>query len=169
MIKKTILEELAADCITDIRAGMDSTKTNASGKTSSELFSEVSDSSIVIYANRRGFANTEAGQNPGKRPKNFREIIQQWILDKGLSIAAMPYSPRYKGKRKFSSASERGLYYASGAIAWNNKTKGSRLYKSGGRNDVFSPAVERLFNRVTEAAADDIMMRIDAVFINTAI
>jgi len=168
-MKKTELEIYANDCIVDIQKGLADTKTNASGKTSSGLFSEVSDYGIVIYSNRGGFANTEAGQNPGKRPRNFREIIKQWILDKGISIAAMPYSPKYNGKKKFSSAKERGLHYASGAIAWSNKTKGSRLYKSGGRNDVFSPAVERLVNRVADAAAQDLGKQIDAIFINTAI
>jgi hypothetical protein len=169
MIKKATLEILAADCITDIRAGMASTKTNASGKTSKELFSEVTDYSIAIYANRKGFSNTEAGQNPGKRPKNFREIIRQWIIDKGISVSPMPYSPKFKGVRKFSSPKERGLYYAAGAIAHTNKKKGSRLYRTGGRSDVFSPAVERLFNRAADAAQDDILLKIDAIFINTAI
>ncbi len=168
-MKKTELETYANDCISDIQKGLADTKTNASRKTSSGLFSEVSDYGIVIYSNRRGFANVEAGQNPGKRPRNFREIIKQWILDKGLSIAAMPYSSKYNGKKKFSSAKERGLYYASGAIAWSNKIKGSRLYKSGGRRDVFSPAVEKLVNKAADAYANDISKQIDAIFINTEI
>lgn len=166
-MKKTDLEIFAADCIADIQKGLADTKTNASGKTSAGLFSVVSDYSIEIYSDRRGFANVEAGQNPGKRPRNFREIIKQWIIDKGISIAAMPYSPKYKGKKKFGSAKERGLYYAAGAMAWSNKTKGSRLYKSGGRNDVFSPAVEKLVNRVADAAAQDLGKQIDAIFIST--
>lgn len=168
-MKKKELEIYANDCIADIQKGMSDTKTNASGKTSKGLFSVVSDYSIEIYSDRRGFANVEAGQNPGKRPRNFRDIIKQWIIDKGISIAAMPYSPKYKGKKKFGSVKERGLYYAAGAIAWSNKTKGSRLYKKGGRNDVFSPAVERLVNRVADAAAQDLGKQIDAIFINTAI
>lgn len=167
MLKKEILEGFASDCISEIREGLESSGTNASGRTSSGLFSEVTDSSIIIYSNRRGFANVEAGQNPGKRPKNFREIIQQWILDKGISIAAMPYSPKYKGERKFGSGQDRGLYYAAGAIAWSNKKKGSRLYRDGGRGDVFSPAVEKLYNRVSDAAVTNLLGQIDAVFINS--
>lgn len=167
MLKKSELEILAKDCIKEMRTGLSSTKTNASGKTSKEIFSEVSDYELAIFSNRGGFANVEAGQSKGKRPKNFREIIKQWILDKGLSIAAMPYSPNYNGKKKFGSANERGLYYAAGAIAYKNKTKGSRLWNSGGRNDVFSPAVEKLVNRVTDAYADDILTQIEAIFINT--
>lgn len=166
-MKKTELETIANDCIADIRKGMADTKTNASGKTSAGLFSVVSDYSIEIYSDRRGFANVEAGQNPGKRPRNFRDIMKQWILDKGISIAAMPYSPKYKGKKKFGSAKERGLHYTAGAIAWSNKTKGSRLYKSGGRSDVFSPAVENLVNKVADLAAKDLSLKIDAIFIST--
>lgn len=173
-MKKTDLEIFANDCIADIRKGMLDTKTNASGKTSKGLFSVVSDYSIEIYSDRRGFANVEAGQNPGKRPRNFRDIIKQWILDKGLSIAAMPYKQTYinmMGRNaktlKFRTEHERGLHYAASAIAWSNKTKGSRLYKKGGRNDVFSPAIERLVNRVADAAAQDLSLKIDAIFIST--
>ena len=168
-MKKTELETLANDCIADIRKGLADTKTNASGKTSAGLFSVVSDYSIEIYSDRRGFANVEAGQSPGKRPRNFRDIMKQWIIDKGISIAAMPYSPKYRGKKKFGSAKERGMHYAAGAMAWSNKTKGSSLYRKGGRNDVFSPAVEKLVGRVADAYANDISKQIDAIFINTAI
>ena len=170
MPKTSTLSTLAKTCITEIQGAMDATKTNASGKTSGGLFSEVSDYQITILSNRGGFANVEAGQAKGKRPYNFRDIIKQWIIDKGISIAAMPYSPNYKGidgKFKFSNAKDRGLYYAAGAIAYNNAKKGSSLWRSGGRRDVFTPAVERLVDAVTEAYAMEINTRIESIFINS--
>ena len=167
MLKTSTLSTLAKTCITEIQGAMDATKTNASGKTSGGLFAEVSDYQITILSNRGGFANVEAGQAKGKRPYNFRDIIKQWILDKGISIAAMPYSPNYNGFKKFGSPQERGLYYAAGAIAYANMTKGSSLWRSGGRRDVFTPAVERLVDAVTEAYAMEINTRIEAIFINS--
>lgn len=167
MLKTQTLETIAEDCISEIQSAMEATGTNASGKTSSGLYSEVSDYQITIYSNRGGFANVEAGQSKGKRPYNFRDIIKQWILDKGLSIAAMPYSPNYNGFKKFGSAQERGLYYAAGAIAYSNAKKGSSLWRSGGRRDVFTPAVEKLVDTVTEAYANEINTRIEAIFINS--
>ena len=166
-MKKTDLEMLANNCISEIQKRMADTKTNASGGTSSGLYAEVSDYQITILSNRGGFTNVEAGQSKGKRPYNFRDIIKQWILDKGISIAAMPYNPNYNGFKKFGSASERGLYYAAGAIAYSNAKKGSSLWRSGGRRDVFTPAVEKLVDAVTEAYAMELTTRIEAIFINS--
>lgn len=170
MLKKSDLEILAKQCTAEIRKAMKDSGTDASGKTSREIFEVVSDYEIEIFANRGGFANVEAGQSKGKRPYNFRDIIKQWILDKGISIAAMPYSPNYKGidgKIKFSNAKDRGLYYAAGAIAYSNAKKGSSLWRSGGRRDVFTPAVEKLVDAVTEAYAMELTTRIEAIFINS--
>jgi len=170
MLKKSDLETLANKCVSEIGEALDSTGTTASGKTKKGIYAEVSDYQITILSNRGGFANVEAGQSKGKRPYNFRDIIKQWILDKGISIAAMPYSPNYKGidgKFKFSSAKDRGLYYAAGAIAYSNAKKGSSLWLKGGRRDVFTPAVERLVDAVTESYAMEINTRIEAIFINS--
>jgi hypothetical protein len=169
MIKIDELEKITAECITDIQKRMKDTKTNASGNTSAGIYSEVSSYQIQIFSNRGGFSNVEAGQYPGKRPKNFREIMKQWIIDKGLTIKPMPYSSKYKGFKMFSSAQDRGLHYAAGAMAYTNAKKGSRLYRSGGRSDVFSPSVENLFNKVADLAANDLSLQIDAIFISTSI
>ena len=167
ILKKNILEELAEEALKEIRAEMANSGTNASGKTAAGLFHVTEDDSLELYSNRKGFANVEAGQNPGKRPRNFRDIILEWIKVKGIKVKDMPYSPKYKGERKFSSSQERGIYYAAGAIAWRNKTKGSLLFREGGRNDIFSPAVDKLVKKVTNLAGDRLAKQIDVIFINS--
>lgn len=172
LISENKLKELADGCISEIREAMETTRTNASGETSRGLFSEVSDNYLMLAANRKGFFNVEAGQIAGKRPNNFKEIIKKWIVDKGLNVKPMPYSPKYKGNKgvfKFASAEERGLDYAAGAIAWKNKTEGSSLYRSGGRNDVFSPAVENLVNKVRQEIGREYLKQIQFIFANSSL
>ena len=47
MLKTSTLSTLAKNCISEIQGAMDATKTNASGKTSVGLFSDVSNNSTL--------------------------------------------------------------------------------------------------------------------------
>lgn len=73
----------------------------------------------------------EQGREPGKVPRIFVEILKMWIVAKGLSFT-----------------DENDLTRFANAIKWNTIKHGSYLYRSGGRNDVYTPAIEDFQNRL---------------------
>lgn len=100
---------------------------------------------------RKAFATTETGRKGGKVPRNFTEIIKQWIIDKGISIRPIPYKrqasanwiPKY-------SAEQRGLNSLAGAIAYKIANEGTSLYKTGGRKDIFTEPTDETIKEIRE-------------------
>ena len=71
------------------------------------------------------------GRKPGKVPSNFREIIKQWAMQKGISI-----QPR-KGQSQ-----ESAINSFSYLVARNIMQKGKKLFRYKGYNDIFDSRVE---------------------------
>lgn len=63
-----------------IRAGQ-----KASGNTIESLYVSVDDNHGILFG-RKAFGVLETGRGPGKVPKGFYQIIQQWIKDKGIQV-----------------------------------------------------------------------------------
>ncbi len=154
-IKKIVEAKLQA-AISKIQDNLESTGTNASKRTSRSLRLESSDFGFIIYG-RKAFATVETGRAAGGIPKNFNEIIKQWIKDKGLSVTQIPYKRKetQNWKPKYS-VQERSLVIAAGAISFTIKTKGSALFRSGGRKDIFS----NVFNEALPDIKKDIQFEI---------
>lgn len=107
------------------------------------------------------FQSLELGRPAGRVPRNFRSIIRQWIIDKGLSVRMIPYKrqPSERWQPKYS-VEERSLRIMAGAIAHTIATRGTLLYRQGGRMDIYSPViaeeVEQLSRQYTDIIAKSI-------------
>lgn len=134
-VERVLAEELEAGRKAIIenskRAGQ-----KASGKTYRSMRVEVMpmpDGTRGVMSARPFFAALETGSRPWTTqyktaPKFFAEIIEDWLQDKGLTIN--PY-----------------------AVATTIMRKGSRLYRQGGRRDIFTPVVEEIGENVQERTA----------------
>lgn len=126
---------------------------NASGKTIASMHVEVDEGGGTIYG-RSPFGTLETGRRGGRVPYNFRSIIRQWMKDKGIKAAPIPYVRA--GEHKYTPE-ERGEMSLAGAIAHRIAKSGTQLYRLGGRDDVYSnvipEAVKRIKARLLELAA----------------
>ena len=110
----------------------------ASGKTAASMEVHVTGMTGELTG-RRAFGTLETGRRPGRIPRNMRDIIYEWMQHKGIHAEPMPYVT--KGPHKYNSAQLRGDMSMAGAIAYTIKTRGTRLYRDGGRNDIYSQAI----------------------------
>ena len=118
------------------------TNTHASGRTSASLRVVMTNTGGEIWG-RRYFRGVEQGRAGGRVPRNFTSIIQQWIIDKGLTPQAIPYKrkPSANWQPKYTPE-ERGLRAMASAIAHTIAKSGTSLYRSGGRKDIFTNVIE---------------------------
>lgn len=138
-----------------LRAGQ-----KASGRTMQSIKKSITDEGGVVFA-RAYFGVLETGRKPGPVPKDFRSVIRQWMRDKGISADPMPYirKPSRKWQPKYSPQ-ERGDLSLAGAIAYRIRKEGTRLYRSGGRADIYSneipKTVENILDRIMAVFAKDV-------------
>lgn len=118
----------------------------ASGKTAKSLRVEA-DGEGGKLVGRAFFGVLETGRKAGKVPRGFRYIIRQWMADKGIEAEPMPY--KRPGIHKYTPQ-ERGNMSMAGAIAYTIMKKGTSLYRKGGRNDIYSRAVEETKKKIME-------------------
>jgi hypothetical protein len=106
----------------------------ASGRTRDSLRSEIvpgmSSVTATLYG-RKYFAALETGTKPWAKqyqhpPKPFVETIAEWMKDKGITSVSA-----YLVARKIMQ-------------------EGSSLYRSGGRNDIFTPAMQDAERKIDE-------------------
>lgn len=106
----------------------------ASGRTRDSLRSEIvpgmSSVTATLYG-RKYFAALETGSKPWAKqykhpPKPFVETIAEWMKDKGITGVSA-----YLVARKIMR-------------------EGSSLYRSGGRNDIFTPAMQDAERKIDE-------------------
>lgn len=128
--------------VAEMRDNLAKTKTNASGRTSASLRVVMTDTGGQIWG-RRYFRGVEQGRAGGAVPRNFTSIIEQWILDKGLTIQAIQYKRQSSATWQPKYApEERGLRQMASAIARTIEKSGTSLYRSGGRKDIFTNVID---------------------------
>ena len=120
---------------------------NASGRTIASLKVEQPSEDETILWGHKPFGVLETGRRAGKIPYGFRGIIRQWMKDKGLHGRPIPY--KTKRPHKYTPQ-ERGDLKMAGSIAWTIKTRGSRLHRMGGRDDVYSNVVPETLERIRQ-------------------
>lgn len=130
-----VLAQWADGVIKKIQGNLESTGTNASGRTSSSLEYTVEGGELTIYG-RKYFQGVEQGRPGGKIPANFTDIIRQWATDKGIIT-------------QFGST-EREQRSVSAAIAWFIRKNGTSLYRKGGRTDIFSNVLDEELPKLEE-------------------
>lgn len=123
---------------------------NASGRTVKSLNVEQPSEEEMILWGHKPFGVLETGRKSGKIPYRFRDIILQWMQDKGVHGQPMPYKTDRPHKY---TPEQRGDMSMAGAIARSIATKGSKLHRDGGRADVYSNVIldtmERIRSRLT--------------------
>lgn len=143
-----ILQRNLEQCAEEIRQAIEVSGQRASGRTQDSIRVEIKDGTGTIYG-RKAFGTLELGRKPGKTPRGFVEIIRKWMQDKGISAQPVPYirqaSERWRPKY---TAEERGYLQMAGAIAYKIRTEGTKLYREGGRKDVYTPAISSCIERI---------------------
>lgn len=129
---EVMLAEVFEQAKRDIIANHERAGQVASGKTrdslSVEVTSDTTSATATMYG-RKYFAALETGSAPWKKqykhpPKPFVETIAKWMVDKGIEGVSA-----YLVARKIMR-------------------EGSRLYRDGGRKDIFTPVMEDIEERI---------------------
>lgn len=139
---ETILQEELEALKDDIIKRHENAKQVASGKTRDAFEIEVDGSYGALWGMPYS-AVLEQGRKPGKVPYNFYKIIKKWADTKGITFEK-------------TSDLNRWAYFTSLKI----KNEGSKLYRSGKNEDIFTTAVvefeERLNNKIGDLFAIEI-------------
>lgn len=129
---EVMLQEVFEQAKRDIIANHERAGQVASGKTrdslSVEVTSDTTSATATMYG-RKYFAALETGSHPWKKqykhpPKPFVETIAKWMTDKGIEGVSA-----YLVARKIMR-------------------EGSKLYRDGGRQDIFTPVMEDIEQRI---------------------
>lgn len=160
---QTILNEELDDLRLRIIANHEAAGQVASGRTRESLKVEVNDKEGILWG-RFPFGTLETGRKPGKTPRNFASIIRKWIIDKGIPVTPIPYirQPTERWQPKYTPQ-ERGLMSLSSAIAYKIKTEGTSLYRSGGRNDIYTPEIEKTIDRISKRIGSLFELNIESI------
>lgn len=131
-IRQILLEELE-DLKRRITENMGRADQIVSGKTRDSMQASVQGNAGVLTG-RQAFATLETGSRPWSRkpkrtPKWFADLIGEWIDQRGLDLNQW-------------------------AVAHTIIHKGSKLYRSGGRADVYSPELQKTVDRIGDRILD---------------
>lgn len=139
-----------------IVANMEAMKRNASGRSVASLKVEAgrnaSGEASAFLTGGQQWLYMQRGRGPGKVPYNFAEIIREWIVKKGLSLASVP------GKTQ-----ERKLTSLSYMIANSIMKKGTTLHRNSGYNDIFDTLVAKEMEKLADEAAGVIAVEYDKI------
>jgi hypothetical protein len=116
----------------------------ASGKTAASMAVMVS-GSIGELVGRRAFGTLETGRRGGRVPRNFHNIIYDWMMAKGVHAEPIPYKTSRPHKYTEQERGDRTMAYF---IAKTIRRDGTRLYRDGGRDDVYSRAIPITIERI---------------------
>lgn len=120
----------------------------ASGRTIKSLEVIVDEKSGTLYG-RKFIGTLETGRNPGRVPKGFRLIIEQWAKDKGITV---------DNPKSFA-------YFVAKKIA----TEGTKLHRSGGRDDIYSNEIPKSITAILKGLADNYTSEIMQIFNNSKV
>ena len=128
------LNKFGDETVTMIQSNLASTGTNASGETSQSLKSEVRGERVTVTGKPFIYV-VETGRKAGKMPPV--SALLKWIDDKSIP---------------FEIGKKNSLAYA---IAKTIGEKGSRLFRTGGRDDIITPAIsDKRIDELTKEIAD---------------
>ena len=125
-IRRILKEELESLRLR-IASNMSSADKVVTGKTRDSMEVQVTGLSGVLTG-RQAFATLETGSRPWSRPpkrtpKWFADLIGEWIDAKGLDLNQW-------------------------AVAHSIIHRGSKLYREGGRSDIYSPEIEAAMDAI---------------------
>ncbi len=135
----------------------------ASGRTIASLHVEVSEDSGTLYG-RSPFGTLETGRRPGKVPMDFQSIIRQWMKDKGIVAPPIPYKTNRPHKY---TPQERGELSMSFLIARKIRREGTRLFKQGGRADIYSNEIPATTREIGNKLLELMHTKIESIKLNS--
>lgn len=148
---KSILSSALESAREQIQRNLADTGTNASGKTSQSLVVSVTDTTGEL-SGRFAFGTVETGRRAGKVPSGFRQIIYQWMQDKGVHADIT-------GRRSKESADRSMAYLIARKIA----REGSKLYREGGRKDIYSNVLPLTIEQVQRELTNVYIININSI------
>ena len=105
----------------DIKQNQSAQGRTASGRTANSLEAEADDNTGILYGSVSVNA-LETGRKSGRVPAGFKDVIKQWMSDKGIFQAE-------------SDSKKNSIAYL---IARKIAREGTALYRSGGNSGVLS-------------------------------
>jgi len=152
------LEDLKAKILDQhLRAGQ-----KASGRTGESMHVEATEYEGTLYG-RSAFGVLETGRRPGKAPAGFQAIIRQWMTDKGIKATPIPYKTDRPHKY---TPQERGDMSLSFLIARKIKNDGTRLFRQGGRADIYSNVIPGTKTRIMQRIVRLLQVEITNIKLN---
>lgn len=128
-----------------IIANMQAAGAVASGRTIRSLAVVTTDDGVALVSQQQmPFGTLETGRRGGAVPSGFVGIIMQWMKDKGIQAAPIPYKrqPSERWQPKYTPA-ERGQMSMAGAIAHTIEKSGTKLFRNGGRDTIYSQEIPK--------------------------
>lgn len=142
---RVIVREELEQLQQNIAANMTKAGEVASGRTIKSMHVETDVQQGTLFG-RAFFGVLETGRSVGGIPRGFNQIIYQWMQDKNIHAAPMPY--KTDRPHKYSDPQVRGDMSMASAIAWTIKTQGSSLFRKGGRDDIYSNEIPLTIKRI---------------------
>lgn len=139
-----ILERFGNETVNIIRTNLSSTGSNATGETSQSVRSEVFGESKLVVSGKPFIMVVETGRKEGKPP---------------------PISPIIKWLQSGKVTFEGSIRSAAFAISKAIGKSGTRLYQTGGRRDIITPAVsdQRVDALIKEVADETLKQTITVI------
>lgn len=119
----------------------------ASGRTMRSLKVQMNDKGGVLWG-RQAFGVLETGRKPGKVPKGFYNTIMEWVYDKGI---------RVDNPKTFS-------YF----IAEKIKKEGTKLYREGGINDIYSSEIPKTIDNISNKVFNLLEIEVESINVNAS-
>lgn len=134
----------------------------ASGRTAKSMRVEVDEYHGTLYG-RRAFGTLETGRKAGRVPKGFRKIIQKWMKDKGISVPPIPYKTDRPHKY---TPHERGEMQFSFFVAKKIREEGTRLYRQGGIDTIYSVEIPETMKRIGDRLLQLFSLEYESIKLN---
>ena len=134
----------------------------ASGRTAASLHVEVTEDGGTLWG-RKAFGVLETGRKAGRVPQNFQQIIMKWMSDKGIKAAPIPYLTNRPHKY---TPQQRGQMRLSYFIAKKIREQGTKLFRSGGRDDIYSREIEKTMQNVGDRMLTLIKTEVEHIKLN---
>lgn len=139
----------------------------ASGRTMRSIRKEISDNGGEVFG-RAYFGVLETGRKPGPTPRSFHKVILRWMRDKGISAEPIPYIRKESNKWKPKyTPQERGDMSLAGAIAYRIRKEGTKLYRDGGRDDIYSNEIPKTVENILDRLMTVFEKDVESININS--
>ena len=137
----------------------------ATGKTIQSIYVERrADGGALKFHGSMPFGVLETGRKGGKVPMMFSTIIYNWMQTKGIHGLPMPY--KTNRQHKYASAQERGDWSMASAIARTIARSGTKLYRDGGRTNIYSNEIPQTVQTIREALLQLMKAQVKSIKLN---